>query len=159
MGFLVSTWPIGCDTPSPFSQRSFLGEHAKWRYDTPPPPPKGYLSNTCAIPYKTRQNACDTPLCDTISKGYCAIWRGISHWATKLAARSCRGFFSLGDGAGYPQLEAPDDGWGNGTGAVFRGVLRRRAEYGFGEHGFKHNSTLEALPCDRKSLHCSNSLS
>ena len=32
------------------------------------------------------KNACDTPLCDTISKGYCAIWGGISHWAAKLAA-------------------------------------------------------------------------
>ena len=26
----------------------------------------------------TSQNACDTPLCDTISKGYCAIWGGVS---------------------------------------------------------------------------------
>ena len=25
----VSTWPIRCDTPSPFSERSHLGEHAK----------------------------------------------------------------------------------------------------------------------------------
>ena len=31
-----STWPIGCDTPSPFSERFPLGEHAKWRCDTPP---------------------------------------------------------------------------------------------------------------------------
>ena len=34
--FGVSTWPIGCDTPSPFSERFPLGEHAKWRCDTPP---------------------------------------------------------------------------------------------------------------------------
>ena len=27
----VSTWRIGCDTPSPFSERFPLGEHAKWR--------------------------------------------------------------------------------------------------------------------------------
>ena len=27
-------------------------------------------------PMKTRQMGCDTPLCDTISKGYCAIWGG-----------------------------------------------------------------------------------
>ena len=26
-----------------------------------PPPQKGYLSDTCAIPYETRQNACNTP--------------------------------------------------------------------------------------------------
>ena len=77
----VSTWPIGCDTPSPFSVRFHLGEHAKWRCDTPPQ--KGYLSDTCAIPYKNKANGCDTPLRDTISKGYCAIWGGISHWAAK----------------------------------------------------------------------------
>ena len=34
--FAVSTWPIECDTPSPFSLRFPLGEHAKWRCDTPP---------------------------------------------------------------------------------------------------------------------------
>ena len=34
--FGVSTWPIGCDTPSPFSERFPLGEHTKWRCDTPP---------------------------------------------------------------------------------------------------------------------------
>ena len=33
----VSTWQIGCDTPSPFSERFPLREHAKWRCDTPPP--------------------------------------------------------------------------------------------------------------------------
>ena len=49
--FGVSTWPIGCDTPSPFSERFPLGEHAKWRCDIPPPQ-KGYLSDTCAIPYE-----------------------------------------------------------------------------------------------------------
>ena len=35
--FGLSTWPIGCDTPSPLSERFPLGEHAKWRCDTPPP--------------------------------------------------------------------------------------------------------------------------
>ena len=82
MGFFgVSSWPIGCDTPSSFLSVSPLGEHAKRRCDTPPPPPpqQGYLSDTCRnLPMKTRQNACDTPLCDTISKGYCAIWGGVS---------------------------------------------------------------------------------
>ena len=72
--FGVSTWPIGCD-PSPFSEHFPLGD-AKWRCDTPPPQ-KGYLSDTCAIPYENKANGCDTPLCDTISKGYCAIGRGI----------------------------------------------------------------------------------
>ena len=81
--FGVSTWPIGCDTPSPFSERFPLGEHAKWRCDTPPQ--KGYLSDTCAIPFENKANGCDTPLGDTFSKGYCAIWGGISHWAAKSA--------------------------------------------------------------------------
>ena len=79
--FGVATWRIGCDTPSPFSEHFPLGEHAKWRCDTPPQ--KGYLSDTGAIPYENKANGCDTPLCDTISKGYCAIWGGISHWAAK----------------------------------------------------------------------------
>ena len=73
-----------CDTPSPFSERFPLGEHAIWRCDTPPPRQKGYLSDTSAIPYEEKANGCDTPLRDTISKGYCAIWGGISHWAAKL---------------------------------------------------------------------------
>ena len=90
----VSTWPIGCDTPSPFSQRFPLGEHAKWRCDTPPPK-KGYLSDTCAIPYENKANGCDTPLCDTISTGYCAIWGGISHWAAKVFT-SARGLWRAG---------------------------------------------------------------
>ena len=34
-----------------------------------PPPQKGYLSDTCAIPYENKANGCDTPLRDTISKG------------------------------------------------------------------------------------------
>ena len=88
--FGVSTWPIGCDTPSPFCQRFPLGEHAKWRCDTPPQ--KGYLSDTCAIPSENKGNGCDTPLCDTISKGYCAIWGGISHWAAKPMASWSRIF-------------------------------------------------------------------
>ena len=49
-----------------------------------PPPQKGYLGDTCAIPFENKANGCDTPLCDTISKGYCAIWGGISHWAAKI---------------------------------------------------------------------------
>ena len=65
----------------PFSECFPLGEHAKWRCDTPPQ--KGYLSDTHAIPYENKANGCDTPLCDTISKGYCAIWGGISQWAAK----------------------------------------------------------------------------
>ena len=45
--FGVSTWPIGCNTPSPFSEH-FLGENAKWRCDTPATKgvPQRYLRDT-----------------------------------------------------------------------------------------------------------------
>ena len=81
MGFLVSQHGQLGAIPPPFSERFPHEEHAKWRCDTPPQ--KGYLSDTGAIPYENKANGCDTPVCDTISKGYCAIWGGISHWAAK----------------------------------------------------------------------------
>ena len=49
-----------------------------------PPPQKGYLSDTGAMPHEKKANGCDTPLCDTISKGACAIGGGISHWAARV---------------------------------------------------------------------------
>ena len=82
--FGVSTW---VRYPLPlFWAFPPLWEHAKWRCDTPPQ--EGYLSGTCAIPYENKANGCDTPLCDTISKGYCAIGGGISHWAAKRSPYS-----------------------------------------------------------------------
>ena len=86
--FGVSTWPIGCDTPSPFSERFPLGEHAKWRCDTLPP--QGYLSDTCTIPYENKANGCDTPLCDTINLRFGGAWGG----ETSRAAQ--RGGFKRG---------------------------------------------------------------
>ena len=80
-GFLVSQHgQLGAIPPPPFLSVSSLESirEAEVRY---PPPPKGYLSDTCAIPSENKENGCDTPPCDTISKGYCAIWRGISHCA------------------------------------------------------------------------------
>ena len=72
--------------PPPFFSEHFpLAEHAKWRCDTPPSQ-KGHLSDTCAIPNENKAIGRNTPLCDTISKGYCAIWVGISHWASKFKA-------------------------------------------------------------------------
>ena len=82
MGFLVSQHgQLGAIPPPPFLSVSPL-EHIRSR-GAKPPPQKGYLSDTCAIPYENKANGCDTPLCDTISKRYCAIWGGISHWAAK----------------------------------------------------------------------------
>ena len=79
----------GVRYPSPFSERFRPWRECKVgvRY---PPSPKGYLSDTRAIPYKNKANGCDTPLCDTISEGYCAIWGGISHWAAKLQGHLSR---------------------------------------------------------------------
>ena len=66
--FGFSTWPIGCDTPSPFSEHFPLGEHAKWRCDTPPHK-RGISAILARYHMKTRHKGCDAPLCDTISKG------------------------------------------------------------------------------------------
>ena len=74
--FGVSTWPIGCNTPSPFSEPFPLGEHAKWRCDTPPLKKGVSQRYWREKPYESKANGCDTTLCDTISKGYCAIWGG-----------------------------------------------------------------------------------
>ena len=72
--FGVSTWPIGCDTPSPFSERFPRGEHAKWRCDTPPPPPQRGISAILArYPMKTRQMGAIPPSAILSQKRYCAI--------------------------------------------------------------------------------------
>ena len=57
-----------------------------------PPPSKGVSQRYLrGIPCENKANGCDTPLCDTISKGYCAIWGGISHWAAKIIrSKPCR---------------------------------------------------------------------
>ena len=73
--FGVLTWPVGCDTPSAFSERFPLGGHAKWRCDTPPQ--KGYLSDTRAIPYENKANGCDTPSAILSRKGI-ARYGGVS---------------------------------------------------------------------------------
>ena len=70
MGFLVSQHGQLGDTPSPFSESFPLGEHAKWRCDTPPPPQKGVSQRYLRIHYENKANGCDTPLCDAILKGY-----------------------------------------------------------------------------------------
>ena len=87
MGFLVSQHgQLGAIPPPPFLSASPLESMRSGGAIPPPPPQKGYLSNTCAIPDENKETACDTPLCDTILKGYCAMGGGggISHWASKL---------------------------------------------------------------------------
>ena len=105
MGFSVSQHgQLGAIPPPPFLSASpWRACEVEVRY--PPPPQKGYLSDTCAIPFENKANGCNTPLCDTILKGYCAIWGGISHWAAKsvsnfrTATAFHRGFFK---GGGIP---------------------------------------------------------
>ena len=85
MGLLLSQHgQLGAIPPPPFLSVSPL-ESMQSGGAIPPPPQKRYHSNTCAIPYENKANGCDTPLCDTISKGHCAIWGGLSHWAAKVA--------------------------------------------------------------------------
>ena len=92
-GFVVSPHgQLGAIPPPPFLSVSPLQSIREVEVRYPPPPQKGYLSDACAIPYENKANGCDTPLCDTISKRYCAIWGGISHWAAKfvlLVVYSC----------------------------------------------------------------------
>ena len=52
----------------------------------PPPLKRGISAILARYPMKIRQMGAIPPLCDTISKGYCAIWGGISHWAAKISA-------------------------------------------------------------------------
>ena len=68
---------LGVIPPPPFL--SVSGPRKACEVEVRYPATKG-VSQLClrdTHPMKTRQNACDTPLCDTISKGYCAIW-GVS---------------------------------------------------------------------------------
>ena len=101
MGFLVSQHgQLGAIPPPPFLSISPL--ESMRRGGAIPPTPQGYLSRTRAIPYENKANGCDTPLCDTISKGYCAIWGGISHWAAKIIGLATIGLDTseLGHGKG-----------------------------------------------------------
>ena len=83
--------------PFPFSERFPIGEHAKWRCDTPPQ--KGYLSDTCAIPYETRQKGATPPSAILSRKGiaryggYLAVVLDVamSTFPVILANMSCRG--------------------------------------------------------------------
>ena len=77
MGFLVSQHgQLGAILPPPFLSVSPLESMRSG--GAMPPPEKGYLSDTCAMPYENKANGCDTPLCDTISKGYCKRYGGVS---------------------------------------------------------------------------------
>ena len=76
--------------PPPFLSVSLL-ESMRSGGAIPPPPQKGYLSDTFPIPHEIKANGCDSPLCNTISKRCCAIWGGISHWAAKTVSSTAIG--------------------------------------------------------------------
>ena len=77
---------------------------------SPPPQKKGYLSDTDPIPYENKANGCDTPLCDTISKGYCAIGGGILRWAAKSVLLGISGP-ALRDLSGSPAAPRGKEFW------------------------------------------------
>ena len=107
MGFLVSlnmaTWvryPLSLFWAFP-PLRAF----AKWRCDTSPPQ-KGYLSDTCPIPYENKANGCDTPSAILSRKGI-ARYGGVSRsgplsFCTKIKGRQT-GVFQTG---GFPDLDS-----------------------------------------------------
>ena len=82
MGFLVSQHgQLGAIPPPPFLSASPLESMRSG--GAIPPLKRGISAILARYPMKTRQMGAIPPLCDTISKGYCAIWGGISHWAAK----------------------------------------------------------------------------
>ena len=66
--FGVSTWPIGCDTPSPFSERFPLGEHSR-SGGAIPPLKKGISAILARYPMKTRQMGAIPPFAILSRKG------------------------------------------------------------------------------------------
>ena len=73
MGFLVSQHgQLGAIPPPPFLSIS----------------PLESMQSGGAIPNENKANGYDTPLCDTISQRYCAIWGVFSHWAAKFEPSS-----------------------------------------------------------------------
>ena len=86
-GVLVSQHgQLGAIPPPPFSEHFPPGRacEVEVRY----PPSKGVSQRYLRDTLSKQGNGCDTPLCDTISKRYCAIWGGISHWAAKFGAEN-----------------------------------------------------------------------
>ena len=100
MGFLVPQHGQLGDTPSLFSERSPLGEHAKWRCDTPPPPPlkRGISAIPARYPMKTRQMGAIPPSAILSRKGI-ARYGGVSRtgplrslsWSSLALGSCCSG--------------------------------------------------------------------
>ena len=78
----VSRWPIGYDTPSPFSERFALGEHAKWRRNTPHK--RGISAILARYAMNTRQNTWRYPPLRYYLERVLRDMGGISNWAAKI---------------------------------------------------------------------------
>ena len=74
--FGVSTWPMGCDTPCPFSQRFPLGEHSR-SGGAIPPLKRGISAILARYPMKTRQLGAIPPSVILSRKGI-ARYGGVS---------------------------------------------------------------------------------
>ena len=75
---------LGAVPPPPFLSVSPPWRECEVEVRYPPPLRRGISAILARYPMKTRQMGAIPPLCDTISKRYCAIWGGISHWAAKV---------------------------------------------------------------------------
>ena len=88
MGFLVSQHgQLGAILPPPFLSVSPL-EYMRSR-GAIPPPQKGYLSDSSAIPYENKANGCDTPSAILSRKGI-ARYGGVSRTGPLRARQFCR---------------------------------------------------------------------
>ena len=86
MGFLVSQHgQLGAIPPPPFLSLSPL--ESMRTGGAIPPLKRGISAILARYPMKTRQMGARPPSANTISKRYCAIWGGISHWAAKQSHR------------------------------------------------------------------------
>ena len=69
------------------------------------------------MPHENKANGCDTPLCDTISKRYCAIWGGLPRIGPLSQSPICsESAFFLGGGGWFPvsrkkMVEHKDNIW------------------------------------------------
>ena len=79
-----------CDTPPPFLSVSPV-ESMRSGGATPPPPQKGYLGDTGAIPYENKANGCDNPPLRYYLEKVLRDRGGISHWAAKVTGRVSQG--------------------------------------------------------------------
>ena len=90
--FGVSTWPIGCDTPSPFSERFSLGEHVNG--GAIPPHTRGISAILARYPMKQGKWVRNPPLRYYLER-YCAIEGGVSRTG-QLRAKTQENIFKQG---------------------------------------------------------------